>query len=163
MCDNWLKDMDNGKLTGVVFLDIRKAFDSINHSILLDKMKMFGISGLELSWLTSYLTNKQQKCLVNNQLSTAKEIICGVPQGSILGPLLFLLYVNDLPNCLQFTAPCIYADDTQISASSHDSAELANKLNVDLDNICNWLSVNKLQPHSSIVVLCSGTELKKRG
>ena len=75
MCDNWFKDMDNGELTGVVFLDICKAFDSINNSILLDKMKMFGISGLELSWFTSYLTNRQQR-LVNNQLSTAKEMIC---------------------------------------------------------------------------------------
>ena len=141
--------MDNGKLTGVVFLDICKACDSISHFTLLDKMKMLGISGLEPSWFNSYLTNRQQQCLVDSQLSRAEEIICGVPQDFMLGPLLFLLYINDLPNCLQFATPCIYADDTQLSTSSHDSAELAKQLNVDLDKIFHWPSLNKLKPHSS--------------
>lgn len=80
MCDKWLSDMDNGMLTGVVFLDIRKAFDSINHSILLDKLKSYGISGIALSWFQSYLTDRQQQCLVNNNLSEPQNIICGVPQ-----------------------------------------------------------------------------------
>jgi len=149
MCDNWYENMDNGKLTGVVFIDIRKAFDSIDHAILLQKLAYYGVSQLEHTWFQSYLANRQQQCHVNGSLSTKREIICGVPQESILGPLLFLIYVNDFPNCLKKTAPCLYADDTQIFASSHDPVELANDINSDLVNITNWLNVNKLQSHSS--------------
>ena len=115
MCDQWLENMDNGKLNGVVFLDIKKAFDSINHHILLNKMaEQFRIFGMELKWFESYLMNRIQQCSVNGELSINKVISCGVPQGSILGPLLFLLYINDLPDCLKSTTPGMYADDTQI-------------------------------------------------
>ena len=85
----------------------------------------------------------------NGCLSNKGEIICGVPQGSILGPLLFLIYINDLPNCLKTTTPCLYADDTQIFASSYDSVALANDINSDLENVTDWLNVNKLQSHPS--------------
>ena len=108
MCDDWLENMDDGKLYGVVFLDIKKAFDSINHDILLNKMnEHFGISGMKLKWFESYLLYREQQCRVNGQLSSTRTIICGVPQGSILGPLLFLLYINNLPDCLRSTTPCM--------------------------------------------------------
>ena len=149
MCDNWYKNIDNGKLTGVVFIDIRKAFDSIDHAILLQKLAYYGVSQLEHTWFQSYLANRQQQCHVNGSLSTEREIICGVSQGSILGLLLFLIYINDLPNCLKKTAHCLYADDTQIFTSTHDAVELANDINSDLVNVTNWLNVNKLQSHSS--------------
>ena len=85
MCDQWLTDMDNGKLNGVVFLDICKAFDSINHEILLRKLKdQFGIHSTELKWFESCLTNRKQVCSVNGQTSSSKKIVCGIPQGSIL-------------------------------------------------------------------------------
>ena len=94
MCDTLYENMDNGQLSGVVFLDIRKAFDSIDHTILLQKMNdQFGIKNVELDWFKSYLTNREQACIVNGAMSSPKTIVCGVPQGSILGPLLFLLYI----------------------------------------------------------------------
>ena len=85
MCDEWLKNFDNGKLNGAVFHDIKKAFDSVNHGTLLKKMnEQFGISGMELKWFESYLLHVKQQCLVNGQLSSTRTIICRVPQGSIL-------------------------------------------------------------------------------
>ena len=147
MCDAWFNNMDNGELTGVVFLDIQKAFDSIDHNILLDKLKFYGMSQMEFKWFQSYFTDRYQQCQINGFLSKKEKIISGVPQGSILGPLLFLIYINDLPNCLKSTIPCLYADDTQIFTSSHDTAKLADSLNSDLENITDWLTVNKLQSH----------------
>ena len=97
--------MDNGELTGVVFHDIQKAFDSIDHNILLDKLKFYGISQMELKWFQSYLADRYQQCQINGFLSKKGKIISGVPQGSILGPLLFLIYINDLPSCLKSTIP----------------------------------------------------------
>ena len=95
-------------------------------------------------WFKSYLTTQQQQCLINGCLSSQSNLLCGVPQGNILGPLLFLIYINDLPNCLKFTTPCLYADDTQIFTSSFDISALANNLNSDLKNLSDWLTVNKL-------------------
>ncbi len=147
MCDAWFNNMDNGELTGVVFLDIQKAFDSIDHDVLLEKMIFYGVSQNELKWFQSYLTNRYQQCQINGVLSKKGKTISGVPQGSILGPLLFLIYINDLPNCLKSTVPCLYADDTQIFTSSHDPTKISDNLNSDLENITDWLIVNKLQSH----------------
>ncbi len=135
-------------LSGVVFLDIRKAFDSIDHTILLQKMNdQFGIKNVELDWFKSYVTNREQACIVNGAMSSPKTIVCGVPQGSILGPLLFLLYINDLPECLEKTSPHLYADDTQISTSAKTIEELTENLNNDLKKVGEWLARNKLQHH----------------
>ena len=140
--------MDNGQLSGGVFLDIRKAFDSINHKILLRKMEsQFGIMNTELHWFHSYLTNREQVCVVNGAISSSKRIVCGVPQGSILGPLLFLHYINDFPECLDRPTPYLYADDTQISSTANDLAELTENLNNDLNKVSEWLLTNKLQYH----------------
>ena len=98
MGDDWSDNMDKGKLTGVVFLDIPKAFHSVDHSILLEKVQFNGVADREMMWLKSYLTARQQR-LINGCLSSQSNLLCGVPQGSILGPVLFPIYIlNDLPN-----------------------------------------------------------------
>jgi hypothetical protein len=113
MCDDLLENMDKGKINCVVFLDVRKAFDCINHEILLKKMlNYFGTSGIPLNWFRSYLADREQQCLVNGHLSSPKMIKCGVPQGSILGPLLFPLYINDMPDSLKYLTPSLHADIT---------------------------------------------------
>ena len=99
--------------------------------------------------IASYISNREQTCFVNGTMSTSKKIVCGVPQESILGPLLFLLYINDLPDSLHDTTPCLYADDTHIFTSAKDSEELTSNLNNDLNNINHWLISNQFQHHSS--------------
>ena len=146
----------------IIFLDIRKAFDSINHNILLSKMRSnFGISGNELLWFESYLTNREQQC--GGILSSVGKLKCGVPQGSILGPLLFLLYINDLLQCLQKTTPGLYADDTGIYASSYNVNDLIDNINYDLNIITQWMKNNKLQIHpkkSKCMFITSPYEIK---
>ena len=120
-----------------IFLDISKAFDKVWHEGLLYKIKSMGISGELLNLLGDYLTNRYQRVVLNGQTSTWAPVLAGVPQGSILGPLLFLIYINDLPNELQSNAK-LFADDTSLFAVVKDKKESANTLNNDLLAISNW-------------------------
>ena len=128
----------------VVFIDLKKAFDTVDHNILLKKLECYGVKGQALSLLKSYLSNRHQKCQINRFVSSEQLIRCGVPQGSILGPLLFLLYINDLPECLNNTRPRLFADDTNLTASGNSIADAELAVNSDLHNLRNWLIANKL-------------------
>ena len=101
----------------VVLIDLKKAFDIVDHQILFKKLELYGVKGPALSLLRSYLTNRSQKYQVNGFISSERLIKCGVPQASILGPLFFLLYINDLPQRLHKTKPRLFADDTNLTAT----------------------------------------------
>ena len=136
--------MDAGLINGVLFLDRRKAFDTVDHKILIKKFFIYGIRNKSLDWFKSYLHNREQFCVVNNATSFTKKVSCGVPQGSYLGPLLFLLYVNDLPNCMENSHAAMYADDTNITVRSSSLIHVEEALNSELENIHHWLLSNKL-------------------
>ena len=128
----------------VVFIDLKKEFDTVNHDILLKKLEFYGIKGQTLGLLKSYLSNQHQKCQIENFVSSKHLIKCGVPQGSILGSFPFLLYINDLPECLKSTRPRLLADDTNLTASGRSMADIENAVNSDLENLRNWLMAYKL-------------------
>ncbi len=98
-----------------MFIDLKKAFDTIDYKIMLRKLGNYGVDPSSLRWFQSYFSDRTQKCRVNDHLSSSKPVTCGVPQGSNLGPLLFLIYINDLPNCLSYAMPRMFADDTSVS------------------------------------------------
>jgi len=132
-----------------VFLDLSKAFDTINHNILLSKLESYGIRGLALSWFKSYLTNRKQYTFVKNANSDTRLISCGVPQGSILGPLLFLVYVNDIRNVVENGCPILFADDTNILYTHNNLTALCHIANLELERISQWFTLNKLSVNTS--------------
>ena len=127
LLDNLRNALDNGNCTVGTFLDFQKTFDTVNHTILLGKLNCYGIRSINLDWFSSYLTNRSQTVIYNEQESEMKETLCGVPQGSILGPLLFLLYINGLPSVSNLFMPILFADDTNLFCNGPNLDELIEK------------------------------------
>ena len=142
--NDWYLNIDKGKNTAAVFIDLKKAFDTVDHEILLNKLNYYGVRGKELSWFRSYLFNGKQFCKVNGHSSVTEGVDYGVPQGSCLGSLLFLVYVNDLPHCLKTSDVAMYADDTTIYYSSPSMNDIKTAINADLEALRGWLEGNKL-------------------
>ena len=144
LVDQIYKSFEKDHYTLGVFIDLSKAFDTVYHAILIRKLKMCGIKGINLAWFHSYLTNSIQYISITLDLETdTKNICCGIPQGSILGPLLFLLYVNDLHNSSALD-PIMFADDTNLFYEHKELKTLFSLVNQELQKINEWFEANKL-------------------
>ena len=137
--------MDQGKCVGTVFIDLSKAFNTIDHSMLLGKLRSYGINDLEHRWFTSYLDGRQQRVSVDGELSEWANVITGMPQGSILGLLLYLIYMNDLPHVVTDSTMNLYADYITIYTASMSPNAVSHSLSADLARIAKWIEVNKLR------------------
>ena len=127
-----------------VFMDFQKAFDTVNFTLLLKKLHHYGFRGLCHDWFKSYLTNRMQFTHVNGSTSETKAISCGIPQGTVLGPLLFLLYINDLPSSVKQSKPKLFADDSNIFVTGNNLTKLYETANAELSSLSNWIYSNKL-------------------
>ena len=136
--------IDQGKVTLGLFIDLSKAFDTVNHGILLAKLEFYGVRGVALQWFKSYFSGRSQFVQYNGYKSSLKYVECGVPQGSILGPLLFLVYINDLCNVSKVLDFILFADDTNIIFSHKDPIFLMELVNTELQRLSCWFQANKL-------------------
>ena len=142
--DKIQKAIEDGMFGCGIFLDLKKAFDTVDHEILLKKLEFYGIRGLPLQWFSSYLKNRKQFVSIGNVVSDQKPISCGVPQGSVLGPLLFLLYINDFSNSTTGLDFHLFADDSNLFYSHKNLVILERHINEQLIKIHEWLCANKL-------------------
>ena len=135
--NSWCVNISGGHIKDEIFIDLKKAFDTIVHDVILKILIKYGVDQDALKWFKSYLTKRMQRCNVSNHLSSAS------PQGSITGLLLFLIFINDLPNCLYAGSPRMYADDTNVTFSTATIPDLESQINSDLKYIDRWLKANK--------------------
>ena len=165
--DKILSGFDQGKITGMILIDLQKAFDTIDHRVLLNKLVYIGFSDSAILWFKSYLSNRSFIVNVENNSSDPGDLNCGVPQGSILGPLLFLLYVNDMPQAVECDL-LLYADDS-VLLFTHKNVDVINdQLNRDFNSLCEWFVDNKLSIHfgeekTKSILFTSKHKIKKVG
>ena len=159
LVDRIYTDLDEKQLPIAIFIDLSKAFDTIDHTILISKLEHYGVENNELQWFISYMHNRQQYVEIENTKSTTETITTGVPQGSILGPLLFLIYINDLALASTKFSPIMYADDTTLLStlqnftSNHSNNSLSYNVNVELTKITQWLAVNRLSYNAKKTII----------
>ena len=160
--ENIKNALDNHNHVCGVFIDLQKAFDTVNHDILIDKLSYYGIRGIPNQWFKSYLSNRKQYVSINGYNSDTMNIKHGVPQGSVLGPLLFLIYINDLYKCLAYSTAYHFADDTNLLVISKTQKQMQKHINIDLKLLHKWLIANKISLNYQINVLdCGHSFLKK--
>ena len=144
LVDKITKSLDHGDIVIGIFLDLKKAFNTVDHNILIKKLYYYGISGNILKWFESYLTDRKQYVYFKGKKSDIKKISYGVPQGSILGPLLFILYINDFASVSVKLFYVLFADNTNIFLNGKDINKLVEIIQSELFKLCNWLQMNKL-------------------
>ena len=149
LTDKLLCNINNGQTSLAAFIDLRKAFDTVKHKILLKKLFNYGVRNFNLEWCTNYLTNCTQQTLAYGILSKELTVSCGVPQGSVLGPLFFILYINDVQMALRGSNLQLYADDTVIFEAGQNHNEAVGKIQPVLDKFNVWCHANKLSLNTS--------------
>ena len=163
---DWIRiKSDKGNFVGMVLLDLQKAFDTVNHQILLQKLQAIGVNNSSLQWFQGYLSGRTQLVDIAGTYSPLKAVTCGVPQGSILGPLLFSIYVNDLPSVVACKV-LLYADDTALIVSGMDIHEIEQTLATELKCVRDWLIDNKLSLHlgkTESILFGTKQKLNKQG
>ena len=137
-------NMDKKRFSCGTFIDLKKAFDTVDHEILLYKLNHYGIRGIVNDWFQSYLTGRCQTTQIGSRISRKEKVICGVPQGSVLGPLLFLLYINDIHVSSKKFDFFLFADDTNLLFADKYLKSLEAIVNKELENVCDWLLANRL-------------------
>ena len=140
--DDWLSSFDHGELVGVVMLDLNKAFDTVDLDILIQKLKHYGVDDKGINWFNSYLKGRSHFTTINGKNSSFRPVCCGIPQGSIIGPLMFIIYINDLPLHVSHCKVSMYADDTALYYPSKNESDLIEKINEDYDR-CQGMAQTK--------------------
>ena len=135
---------------------MQKAFDTVDNQILLAKLNHYGICQVSNDWFKSYLSSRHQYVSINGYESVLAGINCGVPQGSVLRPLLFLLYINDLNRAIKFWKVCHFADDTNLLCLSNSIKKLNKLVNADLNHLVNWLNANKISLEGDLKIKLCG-------